>query len=1143
MSLQISGCQLVNLITDACKARNAVDFSQGQPIIVEQWPPVVTTIQLSTSPFDATYQTRSKQAEQIRQFVQQSHLVRTWAGDNAPAIISGLEFARAIRTAIDSIKSLETSPTIGDGPMIQIRGLYIQGDVDLEAFKFPGSIKLICCYLEGYLLLNQGSVLTLDLSGCTLHGLSANFLRCQGSLRARRTSVLGMIDIGGCEVHGATDISDSVIMPVFGPPSTVPAVGERGVLNLSMAHFKSEVRIIRTRVYGGVLLSNATFDENIRLTESLFLSPVAVFVGLGCNGTLSQIDSQPCAKDKVQELIGKRLLQRKAAITSRNDSGNWSNQEKITELEYLKSIVDKDAQYDQKYCSVILKKMEDKTNGSSPTLFEVILSSYERRRNHAILGTKISLAGSIKAQFCFALGNVDLRFGQFGANVDFQGATLISHSYLATYQSQDVRNATNNVAEKHKKLIESLSDQKWRVIDLSYCRQIGGKVIFGVERDNFESSRDSVPGKRLFEDGQIMGQIHLDNTKVSGSVLISYVEFCDEVEHFGLTQADVSSEDLMNMADVSVRSAQIVGDLKLDGSKNITSMSADECKVGGSVNFSAAPKFNRMDDRFEPLVGMVTNAMGVFSFRRAKIDGSLVLPFDRINGPTLYLEGSKVGGTLSILPMERETKVFTKRVGNGAIVIADNSTTRAFPLLTNGQTNAHSIETEDTGELIVAIVNERKLIEQDRSQWLHDETVTQNQWSRLPQIRLSMVTTTYLEHPPTAWPVCGGLNVRGLKYSDASMAGPLYPLRRTVSNNKNFSKFSAIQSIFWFSLLFVFLVELSLIFLRLVRFLITRDPQENANFLNLVFAYFGVFNVAASMLCVCAIGAFVLARRSSWPAQILSKPMAIPWLSLQLRSPHTYRAKAFLQPLGSYLLAARIMRTAGRRLSSELVERERLIQRTKNMGGMRNIHYKFFYRVLQLISEYGFSPARVISLLAAVFLAQSMAIHQIRTCGGIEPVKLSGEFATGQYFSPTQFSLDLMIPILGSSHASKWRITGRVWPSPINQENRDAYAVEYRERIGQARGIDQAARVSKISNTEISAVADDWVNARIAAQPEYCLAGKIGFLPDKPAEYVVFIQRWGLDVFFRLITAGLLFVTAVSVLTRFETIFTKADDA
>lgn len=205
---------------------------------------------------------------------------------NAPA--SGQHGARQRRTydANDVKKAvvaaanelMRIEPPNAAAASLKLVGVELEGDLDLSKLDLPFSVRLICCHIKGALIVDRSSLVTLDVSGSIVqNGISGNYTKCGGALRARRLVSLGPVDFGGAEIGGSVDLTDSVIYPENSPTHRASYVADRGILNLSLAKLRKDCRLARARIYGGVNLRGCTIDGMLFMNDAVFRCPIAHF--------------------------------------------------------------------------------------------------------------------------------------------------------------------------------------------------------------------------------------------------------------------------------------------------------------------------------------------------------------------------------------------------------------------------------------------------------------------------------------------------------------------------------------------------------------------------------------------------------------------------------------------------------------------------------------------------------------------------------------------------------------------------------------------------------------------------------------------------------------------------------------------------
>jgi hypothetical protein len=196
----------------------------------------------------------------------------------------GRDVAAAVRNACRATRP-EDADSVGPdlAPSLKLVGLKICGDLDLSKLDIPFSIRLVCCWIEGALLLDRTKLVTLDLSGSVIEkGASCNYMEASGAVRMRRTVSAGPLDFGGATIGATLDASDAIIIPKNRPPRSVSFVGDRNILNLSLATVEKEARFNRSRIYGGVNLRGISIRGSLFLDDAIIRSPIGCVEKMAC---------------------------------------------------------------------------------------------------------------------------------------------------------------------------------------------------------------------------------------------------------------------------------------------------------------------------------------------------------------------------------------------------------------------------------------------------------------------------------------------------------------------------------------------------------------------------------------------------------------------------------------------------------------------------------------------------------------------------------------------------------------------------------------------------------------------------------------------------------------------------------------------
>lgn len=185
------------------------------------------------------------------------------------------------------------------GANLKLVGYHIYGDIDLSGFRECGSLRLICCHIEGAFLFDRATFRTLDLSGSVIEGgMSGAHSEITGALRMRRIVSKAPVDMPGVRVDALTDFSDCIIFPFNMSSQKSSFVTERGMLNLSGGKLRLGARFQRSRIYGLTNLRGAEIGVSFQANDAVLSSSLATFETL----TLSYLKKMEAYSQTTTEL-------------------------------------------------------------------------------------------------------------------------------------------------------------------------------------------------------------------------------------------------------------------------------------------------------------------------------------------------------------------------------------------------------------------------------------------------------------------------------------------------------------------------------------------------------------------------------------------------------------------------------------------------------------------------------------------------------------------------------------------------------------------------------------------------------------------------------------------------------------------------
>ena len=324
--------------------------------------------------------------------------------------VQGEDIRKAVLLALDLRQQLSVS-----GPFaLKCVGLFIEGDIDLSKLDIPFSIRLVCCQINGALILDRASVSTLDLSGSVFkNGISASYINVKGAFRGRRLVSSGPVDFGGANVAGACDLTDSVVFPVEKPSRLTAYVADRSMLNFSLATLGKDFRFARARLYGGINLRGAEIHGMLFMSDAVIRCPLAYLELL--------LDEAAGAAGHV------RLAERRKNSTSFTAArASMHADEDIAKI--LHSITDKTTSVADSFTiraeTLGGASVADRLNASDNPLIAILLDEERQVAESAIRAEGLNIGGSLHGNGMRISGRVRLKALKSGAGVSFNGSSF-----------------------------------------------------------------------------------------------------------------------------------------------------------------------------------------------------------------------------------------------------------------------------------------------------------------------------------------------------------------------------------------------------------------------------------------------------------------------------------------------------------------------------------------------------------------------------------------------------------------------------------------------------------------------------------------------------------------------------------------------
>jgi hypothetical protein len=159
---------------------------------------------------------------------------------------------------------------VGPGPRptehprrVQLIGARILGVLDLEGATLPCLLWLERCVIEQSPVLEQASVIFVDLSGSVLPGLRAHQIRSRASLYLEGTRSEGTVDLSGAHIGGNLLCSGL----------TITASANRNALEADMLVVEQNADLDAVTARGTISLNNATVNGNLTFAGSRITDP------------------------------------------------------------------------------------------------------------------------------------------------------------------------------------------------------------------------------------------------------------------------------------------------------------------------------------------------------------------------------------------------------------------------------------------------------------------------------------------------------------------------------------------------------------------------------------------------------------------------------------------------------------------------------------------------------------------------------------------------------------------------------------------------------------------------------------------------------------------------------------------------------
>lgn len=203
---------------------------------------------------------------------------------------------------------LTSDPRLSSGRAraVSVQGARITGNLDLLGFELRCALRLVHCYCDRPVVLDDAVGTRVQLTGCQMPLLAANRVRLSNFLLFDQGFAAGGVQLAGARIDGFLDMSSSL----FGVPGPSRATADNGTSfavfgdNLSVAgncHFAS------AQIMGGMRLAGATVGGQLSLSGASLSRPGDVALHAGW---LTVDDLMTCRGTRVageMRLVGARI--------------------------------------------------------------------------------------------------------------------------------------------------------------------------------------------------------------------------------------------------------------------------------------------------------------------------------------------------------------------------------------------------------------------------------------------------------------------------------------------------------------------------------------------------------------------------------------------------------------------------------------------------------------------------------------------------------------------------------------------------------------------------------------------------------------------------------------------------------------------
>lgn len=406
--------------------------------------------------------------------------------------VEASDIAQAIRMTCLDQSHANTGSDPKYPPNLKLVGLKINGDLDLSKLDIPYSVRLICCWVTGSLILDRSKLSTLDISGSIFeNGISASYLSTEGSVRMRRTVSLGPVDFAGLKVGATFDASDAIVVPRYLPSNRTSFVGDRSIFNLSLARITKDLRLLRARIYGGINMRGMSSEGCLFMSDIIVRSPESV---LWREATYFYPDYDDDNLSSASLLAAKNAEHDIAKLLWANDG------EKSEACQVLERLGDEFLYYAKTDIETT-----DEVPFSQPLLYKLLTES-RKGSDCAVRGEGMRIGGTINCKSGRFHGRVRMKYSHIESSVNFSGSRFTTPRIIIDNLKNLLDTCNNlqpllsiewfwkNACQDRESLEPSNRDEY--VLDMQNC-EIGGSL--DLSRDSRNIIRDAAREKIISE--------------------------------------------------------------------------------------------------------------------------------------------------------------------------------------------------------------------------------------------------------------------------------------------------------------------------------------------------------------------------------------------------------------------------------------------------------------------------------------------------------------------------------------------------------------------------------------------------------------------------------------------------------------------